>query len=135
MTEEKDLTQDVAVDLESTAENGKRRTETRREKQSNPLGGEIDILVSMPESLEVKMVNASSLSEYEIWSFMSSFLASISTGFWVAFVQNTNKDIDSILKWNSIIFTILLLITTIVTFVYRYNLKKKSKSKSMKLKA
>nr|WP_299214213.1 hypothetical protein [uncultured Allomuricauda sp.] len=134
MAEDKDITPENAVGQESTAENKTGRPEPKEGEQLNPLGDELNILVSIPESLEVKMVNASILSEYEIWFFISSVLASVMSGFWVGFAQNSNTEIDSILKWNSIAFTILFGITTIVAFRYRYKLKKKSKSIKLKAK-
>lgn len=106
---------------------------TKQGEQLNPLGNELDIMVSIPETLEIKMVNASILSDYEIWFFISSVLASVMVGFWVAKIQNVVKEIDSILFWNSVVFTLLFIFATITAFIRRKKLNEKSKT--IKLKA
>jgi hypothetical protein len=120
------------------SDNSENKTEktaivTKAGEQSNPLGNELDIMVSIPESLEIKMVNASILTDYEIWFFISSILASVMVGFWVAKIQNTVKEIENILLWNSIVFTVLFIIALIVAFARRKKLNEKSKT--IKLKA
>lgn len=106
---------------------------TKEGEQTNPLGNELNILVSLPESLEIKMVNASVLADYEIWIFISSVLSSVMAGFWVAFVQTTDSAIKNILFWNAFIFSFLFLVAAIVAFSRRRKLNEKSKS--IKLKA
>ncbi len=106
---------------------------TKAGEQLNPLGNELDIMVSIPESLEIKMVNASILSDYEILFFISSILERVMVGFWVAKIQNTVSAIENILLWNAVIFTVLFIIAVIVAFARRKKLNEKSKT--VKLKA
>ncbi|MCB0539549.1 MAG: hypothetical protein H6576_05920 [Lewinellaceae bacterium] len=100
--------------------------------ESNPIGDAFDIMVSIPDRLEIKMVNASILSDYEVWIFISSLISNAVIGFWVAYATNTNVNASSILFWNSIVFTILFMITLIVALSKRYTLSKKSKSIKLK---
>ena len=109
-----------------------KKIETKKGEQTNPLGNELNILVSLPESLEIKMVNASILSDYEIWIFISSVLSSVMSGFWVSFSQTTEVAVKTILLWNSIIFTVLFGVAVIVAFSRRKKLNEKSKSVKMK---
>jgi hypothetical protein len=101
-------------------------------EQINPLGDEMNIMVSIPETLEIKMVNAAILSDYEIWFFISSVLSSVMIGFWVAYIQNTNEMLSNILFWNSSAFSLFFLIAVIVAFVRRKKLNEKAKSVMLK---
>ena len=106
-------------------------TKPKSGTESNPLDA-FDIMVSIPDKLEIKMVNASILSEYEIWIFISSLLSNAVIGFWVAYATNTNVVTNVILLWNSIIFTILFIVTLFVALRKRYLLSKKSKTIKLK---
>ena len=48
---------------------------------SNPLANQFNVVVSVPQAVNVKLVDASLLSEFEIWMYLSSVLLNISTGF------------------------------------------------------
>ena len=64
---------------------------------SNPLANQFNVVVSVPQAVNVKLVDASLLSEFEIWMYLSSVLLNISTGFWVSYTQNTVDTVDKIL--------------------------------------
>jgi hypothetical protein len=132
MQEDIDIQGNSEKVLDSSKDQEK-RLPTKEGEQTNPIGNELNILVSLPESLEIKMVNASILADYEIWIFISSVLSSVMSGFWVAFTQTKDNAVRNILFWNSLIFTILFLAAVIVAFTKRSKLNKKSKS--IKLKA
>jgi len=100
--------------------------------EGNPLGNAFNVMVSIPESLEIKMVNASSLADYEIWIFITTILSSASLGFWVAYFQNSNEATNELLYWNSIILSILFLTTLIVALAKRNKMNKKSKVVNLK---
>ena len=53
----------------------------------NPLAQFSNITVSMPESVEVRFVDASTLFDYEIWSLLTSILSSAVVGFLVGYFQ------------------------------------------------
>ncbi|HWY13131.1 MAG TPA: hypothetical protein VN026_17475 [Bacteroidia bacterium] len=112
----------------SKADNEEINIKQKAGVESNPLGDAFGISVSIPEKVEIKMVNASILSDYEIWIFISSILSNAVIGFWVAYSTNTNINTDKILFCNSCIFTGLFIITLIVAISKRYKLSKKSRT-------
>lgn len=57
------------------------------EAGENPLARSIDLTVSVPKTLRVEMVEASTLGDYEVWIFIASLLASAFTGVVVAAFQ------------------------------------------------
>ena len=107
-------------------------TPLKKEIEGNPLGQAFNVMLSIPEKLEIKMVDASSLADYEIWVFISTILSSATIGFWVAYFQNTNQSTNEILFWNSLILTILFFTTLIVSIIKRYKLNKKSRTINLK---
>jgi len=100
--------------------------------EQNPLADAFNIMVSIPDKLEIKMVNASILSDYEVWIFISSLISNGAIGFWVSYATNTNTAIDKFLFWNSILLTILLFVALFVALRKRYQLNKKSKDIKLK---
>ena len=48
--------------------------------------------MSVPDSVEVKLVDASALGDYEVWVLLTSILSSAVTGFLVAIVQATEAE-------------------------------------------
>jgi len=133
MTKEKNENAALVTDESSEDKEKTSIQVTKPGEQINPLGDELNIMVSLPETLEIKMVNASTLEEYETWFFISSVLSSFMCGFWVAYAQNTVKDINNILFWNSVAFTVIFIISVITAFSKRRKLNEKAKS--VKLKA
>lgn len=95
---------------------------------SNPLAQQFNVVVSIPQAVNVKLVDASLLNDFEIWMYLSTVLLNISTGFWVSFIQNSNKLIDRMLCWTSICFTIIFTFTIIVAITKRIKMNKKSKN-------
>lgn len=54
---------------------------------TNPFASSASISVSVPESIEIRLVDASVLADYEIWVFLTSVLWGAVIGFLVALVQ------------------------------------------------
>lgn len=98
----------------------------------DPVDSSFNITVSIPETVEIKMVNVSTLSDYEIWIFISSVLSNAFLGFWVAYFTNSDKNKDSSILFSAIVFTLLFLIAVYVAFTKRRLLQ--AKSKDIKLK-
>ena len=94
---------------------------------SNPLANQFNVVVSVPQAVNVKLVDASLLSEFEILMYLSSVLLNISTGFWVSYTQNTVDTVDKILLWTALCFTGLFLLTITVAINKRIKMNKKSK--------
>lgn len=101
--------------------------ETISNSVSNPLAQQFNVVVSIPQSVKVKLVDASLLNDFEIWMYLSTFLLNISTGFWVSFAQNTNKETDKILGWTASCFSILLAFSLVVAISKRIKMSKKSR--------
>ncbi len=101
---------------------------------SNPIASSLNVVVSVPDSIEVRMVDATSLADYEVWFFISSVLANAVTGFLVAYIQacNSNLATAGAIMWMTIVFAILFVVSVIMTFIKRYDLKKKGKSIKLK---
>ena len=55
-----------------------------KDLEQNPIGDELAVEVSIPKKIEIKMVDASSLSDYEVWVFIASLLCNFLVGFGVA---------------------------------------------------
>ena len=96
----------------------------------NPLGGSLNIVVSVPHTIEIRMVDASTLSDYEMWFFISSILSGAVVGFTVGSIQALDAKAANTtqLIWTTIVFAVLFVVTTVTTFVKRYLLKKKGRT-------
>jgi hypothetical protein len=57
----------------------------------------LNVSLSLPESIEIRMVEASALAEYEIWFFGASCAFSLTAAFWVAWFQEDPGRSSSIL--------------------------------------
>ncbi|MBI2871196.1 MAG: hypothetical protein HYY14_05735 [Candidatus Omnitrophica bacterium] len=100
------------------------------ESSGNPIAGGLNVMVSVPETIEIKMVNASTLEEYEIWFFISSVLANFLAGFAVAYLMS---DFNGILAANTAAFLILFGVAVLVTIRKRARLQ--AKARPLKFKA
>jgi len=93
----------------------------------NPLAQNFNVVVSIPETVKIKLVDASLLNEFEIWMYLSTVLLNIATGFWVSYVQNINELLEKILCWTAICFTLIFVFALIVAIYKRVKMSKKSK--------
>lgn len=75
---------------------------------ANPFAQSANITLSIPETVEVKLVDASVLADYEIWVLLTSILSSAVTGFVVAIVQAPADDQGRYIA-NAVIFAVLML--------------------------
>jgi len=100
----------------------------------NPIGDTFNIVVSVPESVEIRMVNASVLGDYEIWIFIASLLSNAVVGFLVAFIQALDsKSLNtSNIGWSLVVFVILFLIALAMAVFKRVSLR--SKGRDIKLR-
>jgi hypothetical protein len=90
----------------------------------NPLARGLNVTVSVPETIEFRMVDASALSDYEVWFFLASILWSAGIGFLVAFFQNARE--RSLLAM-ALIWFVLFACAAGMTVVKRRKLRAKSK--------
>ena len=86
----------------------------------------INVTVSVPQFLEIKLVDSSVLKEYEIWSIQSSALFSIVIGIAVAIIQSC--DWSSPLVIFGLIFFVWLLISLKIAYGRRKQLERNAKS-------
>ena len=84
------------------------------------------ITLSVPESVEVRLVDASTLSDYEVWFFFASLLGSAVIGFFVACLQAppTERGVFIIM---TIIFLLLFAFALGMTVSKRHKIKAKTR--------
>jgi formate-dependent nitrite reductase membrane component NrfD len=100
---------------------------------ANPLAGGLNVLVSMPETLEIRMVDASSLGDYEIWLGVASFMMSFFSGFVVATVQApANSPSVPLLTTISTLFGVMMAVAFVMAFAKRRRISNKSTKVSFK---
>ena len=87
--------------------------------ESNPIATSVQVRLSMPDSFDIEMVEASRLREYEIWAFVASLMINFMVGFTVAAATNTVQE-RMILLWAiSVIFFLFSLGSIIMMLKYR----------------
>lgn len=77
---------------------------------ANPLGSALAITVQMPQEIEIQMVNAANMTDYQVWSGISAFLSNVVVGFFVAALTHSDNEVKKILWIMTGIFSILLVI-------------------------
>jgi len=112
------------------------------EPRPNPIASGASISVSLPETVAVRLVDASALGDYELWSLMASIVGSAATGFLVAFVQAcaaTKRESElsstgapasngeAALLADTVLFTVLFLVCLVAALGKRKQLFAKSK--------
>lgn len=100
---------------------------SRSAPSTNPFASGSSIALSVPETVEVKLVDASVLADYEVWSLMTSIVCSAVVGFFVAFLQEKTPEISKIFAIISVVFVVLALISGCMAFYKRRALTKNSK--------
>ncbi|MDE1211741.1 hypothetical protein [Vibrio aestuarianus] len=96
-------------------------------RSSNPLASASNITVTVPESVAVKLVDASALGDYEIWSLLTSILSSAVVGFVVAFLQADSSQ-KSLYGSVTGVFALLMIICGIMVVVKRKRLSNNTKT-------
>ena len=119
--------------METTGQNAHVTSESvgQANPRSNPLSGALNITVSIPESIDIKMVDASALTDFEIWIYISSLLSNFAIGFWISYSQNIEPKLDRILFWVSCSFSLLFIASIIVAIYKRTLLSKKTRKFSV----
>ena len=79
---------DANKNIESAAEHDEVDLGSSEPTSLYTLAETINVTVSVPQFLEIKLVDSSVLKEYEIWSIQSSALFSIVIGVAVAIIQS-----------------------------------------------
>lgn len=85
----------------------------------NPIGDELRVEVSIPKKIEIKMVDASSLSDYEVWIFIASIVCNFLVGFVVATITSEDTKIRGIFIAVDTLFLILLIVSIVMVVIKR----------------
>ena len=107
---------------------------TRSPSADNPVSDSFNIVVSVPESIQIKMVDASALADYEIWVFIASLLSNAVVGFLVAYFQAIDsKSVSATyIGWTTMMFTALFVLATATAIYKRTFLKRKGRDIRLK---
>lgn len=89
--------------------------------ESNPLAGSSELMISVPETVEVRLVDAGVLSDYEVWALVSSILSSAAIALVVAWLQAPDGKGGAYLA-NALVFGLLLLVAGGTAYVKRKRL-------------
>ncbi len=98
----------------------------RSRSPENPFAHSANVTISVPESVEVRLVDASTLSDYEVWFFFASLLGSTWMAFFVACLQAppTQRDIFIIID---IVFLLLFVFALGMTLSKRHKIKARTR--------
>lgn len=83
------------------------------------------VVVSVPQTLEIELVDSSVLKDYEVWGLISSILSSAVIGIFIAMMQS-GWSFSFPLVFSGVVFLVLFIITFIVTLDKRKQLKRKA---------
>lgn len=102
----------------------------------NPLAGGFDFSLHMPE-LEVRMINAATLGDYETWLYAASLVFSAMVGFAVAYLQSFHevkgKDVgDGLFLAVAIVFLALFVLFFTRAMIINRRLRASSKTYRMR---
>ncbi len=75
---------------------------------SNPFASPANVLISVPESVEIRLVDASVLADYEIWSLAATVSVNFLTGFVVAYCQTKQDDPAKAILFACAIFSLII---------------------------
>ena len=88
----------------------------------------VTVNVTIPEILEVRLVDASMLADYESWFFFASVLANAAVGFLVAGLES--KSISLLVT--ALVFSILFAVALIMAMVKRHKLRRRRKAVTLR---
>lgn len=73
----------------------------------NPFASASNITVSVPETVEVKLVDASVLTDYEVWSLVASITSTAVVGFFVAYLQERSVEVSNVFLVTALVFVLI----------------------------
>ncbi len=118
----------------TTARHDEAESFSKSPPADNPVADSFNIVVSVPESIQIKMVDASALADYEIWIFISSILSNAVVGFLVAYFQAVDSKSSSAtyVGWTDAVFALLFVAATLTAVLKRTSLRKKGRDIRLK---
>ena len=101
---------------------------------NNPLAREFGIVVTKPRNIQVRMVDASALADYEIWVFVASLLSNVVVGFIVAYIQavDANSKSKTSIFWTVVIWIVLFTIAIGMAISKRASLRRQGRDIKLK---
>lgn len=100
-------------------ENSISTNEAQMMNESNPLASNLHVRLSMPDAIDIEIVEASRLKEYELWAGFASFMLNFLVGFVVAAATNSVPERAALLWTISGIFVALFVITLLLALKFR----------------
>lgn len=100
---------------------------TESKPTANPFAHAASISVSVPEAVEIRLVDATALADYEVWFLITSIIASALVGFGVAAVQAEGQPIRSTLVAIAVLCALIMLISLLMAFAKRRKLTGRAK--------
>ena len=79
------------------------------------------VALTVPRTIDVSLVNASVLADYEAWIFLASLLANAVVGFFVAALSSKDRSLAAI----AVIFSILCAVAIKMAFSKRRQIRSK----------
>lgn len=98
---------------------------------SNPLARQLNITVSVPSQIKIKLVDENVLKNFEMNVYLAGVFLQFATGFWVGYIGNIEPKTDKILFYVSIAFSLFFILFLILSIARRQELKKTSKEIEM----
>lgn len=103
-------------------------TSTRPKAPSaNPFAHSANITVSVPETVDIRLVDASALADYEVWSLLTSILSSAVVGFAVAYLQARTAFERTQHLVITLVFLCLMLVCAIMSWHKRRRISAKAR--------
>ena len=84
-----------------------------------------NVAIQVPETIEIRMVEASALADYEIWFFATSCSFTLAVAFGVAYVQEEAVRSSKILLIVTAIFAVVFVACLIMTLLRRARMTRK----------
>ena len=100
---------------------------SRAKPSPNPFAHSASISLSVPETVEIKLVDASALADYEVWVLLTSILSSVIVGFTVATVQASGQPIQGALRAISLVSVVLMVVCGVMAYLKRRKLTARTK--------
>jgi hypothetical protein len=108
-------------------------SESRHAPSPNPFAQSANITVTVPETVEIRLVDASALADYEVWSLLTSILSSAAIAFTVAYFQATTTTEQHLFMAVSAVFFLLMFISAAMALGKRRRLSAKARKVKFRL--
>jgi len=99
--------------------------------ESNPLAANLHVRLSMPDSFDIEIVEASQFKEYELWAIVTSLMLNLLVGFVVAAATNVVPERRALLWVISLVFFFLFCGAFVLTIMFRNKIKKAKQTVKM----